>query len=59
MPLISLPYIIHMCLEILMDNLLILILSYHFQKVSEHDQEIQQSHTVKQHTAPWGSATEH
>ena len=29
------------------------------KKVSEYDQEIPQSHTADQPTAPWGRATKH
>ena len=32
---------------------------HYIQKVSEYDQEIAQSHTAVQPTAPWGRATEH
>ena len=31
----------------------------YIQDVSEYDQEIPQSHTEDQPTAPWGRATEH
>ena len=37
---------------------IVLLHPTYIQKVSEYDQEIPQSHTEDQPTAPWGRATE-
>ena len=48
-----------MCYDSLFWRLSCTIRQGSFQKVSEYDQEIPQSHTADQPTAPWGRATDY